>query len=64
MLQLAVINESTAIASADVQTMIPARSQQWNHDLKSVWGIDSTTSPFRSAGTSSGGRDVVGRVFG
>lgn len=46
MLQLAVINESTAIASADVQTMIPAFSQQWNHDLKSVWGIDSATFTF------------------
>ena len=46
MLQLAVINESTAIASADVQTMIPAFSQQWNADLKSVWGIDSATFTF------------------
>lgn len=46
MLQLAVINESTTIASADVQTMIPAFSQQWNTDLKSVWGIDSATFTF------------------
>jgi hypothetical protein len=46
MLQLAVINESTAVAAADVQGMIPAFSQQWNTDLKSVWGVDSATLTF------------------
>ena len=28
--QIAVINESTAIADADVQKMLPAFQQQWN----------------------------------
>ena len=42
--QIAVINESTAISDADVQKMIPAFDQQWNKDLRPVWGVDAATS--------------------
>jgi hypothetical protein len=44
--QLAVINESTAIADADVQNMIPAFTQQWNKDLQPVWGVDTAAFTF------------------
>jgi hypothetical protein len=44
--QLAVINESTAVADADVQKMLPAFTQQWNKDLLPVWGVDPATFTF------------------
>ena len=44
--QLAVINESTAIADADVQKKLPAFTQQWNKDLLPVWGVDPATFTF------------------
>jgi hypothetical protein len=44
--QIAVINESTAIADADVQKMLPAFEQQWNRDLKPVWGVEEATFAF------------------
>jgi hypothetical protein len=44
--QIAVINESTAINDADVQNMLPAFSQQWNTDLRQVWGVDQAAFPF------------------
>jgi hypothetical protein len=43
MLQIAVINESTAMADGDVQGMIPAFSTQWNTDLNAVWGVGAAT---------------------
>ena len=43
MLQIAVINESTAIGDPDVQNMIPAFNTQWNNDLNSVWGVGAAT---------------------
>jgi hypothetical protein len=46
MLQIAVINESTAISDADVQNMLPAFDQQWNQDLLPVWGVDTATFTF------------------
>jgi hypothetical protein len=46
LLQIVVINESTAISDADVQKMIPAFTQQWNNDLKPVWGVDDATFSF------------------
>ncbi len=46
MIQLAVINESTAVQDAPVQAMIPAFSQQWNQDLRPVWGIDDGAFTF------------------
>ena len=50
MVQIAVINESTAISDADVQKMIPAFEQQWNKDLKPVWGLDEATFGFVAKG--------------
>jgi hypothetical protein len=44
--QIAVINEATAIADADVQKMLPAFEQQWNRDLLPVWGDDTATFAF------------------
>jgi hypothetical protein len=39
MVQLSVINESTAISDSDVQAMIPAFQTQWNRDLAPVWDL-------------------------
>jgi hypothetical protein len=50
MVQIAVINESTAIADADVQKMLPAFDQQWNQDLAPIWGIDAATFAFTPKG--------------
>lgn len=50
MVQIAVINESTAISDADVQRMIPAFDQQWNKDLAPVWGVDEATFGFTAKG--------------
>lgn len=44
--QIAVMNESTVMSDADVQKMIPAFDQQWNKDLRSVWGVDAATFTF------------------
>ena len=46
MLQLTVINESTKIADADVQKMLPAFTQQWNNDLSPVWGVGTAAFTF------------------
>jgi hypothetical protein len=46
MIQLAVLNETTDFADAEVKKMIPALSQQWNQDLKAVWGVDSAELTF------------------
>jgi hypothetical protein len=40
MIQIAVINESTAITDAQVQAMIPAFETQWNRDLAPIWTLD------------------------
>jgi hypothetical protein len=44
--QIAVINESTAINDAEVQKMLPAFVQQWNGDLLPIWGVDNATLTF------------------
>jgi len=46
MIQIAVINESTAITDDAVQAMIPAFDQQWNQDLNSIWGVGSASFTF------------------
>jgi hypothetical protein len=46
MIQVAVINESTAISDADVQAMIPAFQKQWNRDLAPVWTLDQVQFAF------------------
>ena len=50
MIQLAVINASTAIADADVQKMLPAFGQQWNGDLQPIWGVEEATFTFLPKG--------------
>jgi hypothetical protein len=52
MLQIAVVNESTAISDADVQAMLPAFTQQWNNDLQPIWGVEDATFTFVPAGQS------------
>jgi len=47
---IAVINESTAYSDAQVKEMIPAFEQQWNRDLKAVWGVDDATFAFVPTG--------------
>lgn len=46
MLNIAVINESTAITDGDVQKMLPAFQQQWNRDLQPIWGVEEATFTF------------------
>jgi hypothetical protein len=46
MLQIAVINESTAITDGKVQEMLPAFDHQWNQDLDPVWGVGSAKFTF------------------
>jgi len=46
MAALAVINESTQIADAKIEQMIPAFTHQWNVDLQSVWGVETATMTF------------------
>lgn len=51
MLQIAVINESSAISDRDVQGMISAFSAQWNNDLNAVWGVGAAQFSFFSKGS-------------
>lgn len=51
MLQIAVINESTAIADAEVKAMVPAFAQQWNKDLASIWSVEEATFTFFPRGS-------------
>src|SRR5690242_11050047 len=46
MIELAVMNESTAISDADVQAMLPAFDKQWNKDLQPIWGVDAADFTF------------------
>jgi len=48
--QIAVINESTAFANADVQNMLPAFDQQWNKDLEPIWGVEPATFAYLPKG--------------
>lgn len=52
MIPIAVINSSTVMADADVQAMLPAFDQQWNKDLKPLWGLDDAQFKFVPAGTT------------
>lgn len=46
---IAVINESTAMADADIERMLPALQLQWNRDLKSVWQVEPASFTFLAA---------------
>jgi len=50
MLQIAVINDSTAISDAEIHKMLPAFDQQWNNDLEKVWGVTSASFQFLNRG--------------
>jgi hypothetical protein len=52
MLQIAVINESSAISDRDVQGMIPAFSTQWNNQLNVVWGVGAAHFSFIPKGSA------------
>jgi len=55
MLQIAVINESSAITNQEVQAMLPAFDTQWNKDLDSVWGVGAASFRFVPKGTPPAG---------
>lgn len=61
MLQIAVINESTATSDAAVQKMLPAFDHQWNKDLLPIWGVEQAKFAFvpRSAAPAPGSWWVV-----
>lgn len=44
--QLAVINESKASSDVEVQNMMAAFEQQWNIDVKPIWGIEAASFAF------------------
>jgi|SRR5579862_4439148 len=52
MLQVAVINESTAIDDATVQSFLPAFAQQWNEDRISIWPVLPSQLNFIPKGTA------------
>ena len=40
MIQISVINESSAVTDAQVQAMVPAFETQWNRDLAPIWDLE------------------------
>lgn len=52
--QIVVMNESKSIADADIMKMIPAFQQQWNLDLKPIWGLDTASFSFIPSGQAPG----------
>jgi hypothetical protein len=46
MRSIAVINESAGVRHADIQAMLPAFDQQWNRDLRAIWGVDAASFAF------------------
>jgi len=51
-LQIAVINESTAIDDRAVQNMIPAFTSQWNNELNEIWGVGAARFSFLRKGVT------------
>ena len=43
---IVLINESAGVSDAEVQAMLPALAEQWNEDLRSVWGVEPATFAF------------------
>jgi hypothetical protein len=43
---IVVINESAGVSDDDIQAMLPAFAEQWNEDLRSVWGVELATFSF------------------
>jgi len=52
MIQLSVINESTAIGDGDVQALIPAFQAQWNCDLAPIWSLEEAQFVFSPKGST------------
>lgn len=50
MYKIAVINESTVTSDEEIQAMLPAFAQQWNSDLRPVWGVDEGVFTFFARG--------------
>lgn len=50
MIQIAIINESSAISDDEVQRYVPALQKQWTNDLKPIWGLDDATFAFAPKG--------------
>jgi len=44
--KIAVIREASAITDPEVKKMLDAFEQQWNRDLKPVWGVDQVEFAF------------------
>jgi hypothetical protein len=47
---ITVINEATAVTDDVVEAMLPALSQQWNRDLRPIWGLDQANFSFVKQG--------------
>jgi hypothetical protein len=62
--QIAVMNESTVMSDVDVQKMMPAFDQQWNKDLRPVWGVDPATLHLRPQTPDARRRQLVARLSG
>ena len=41
MIQIAVLNQSTAISDADTRAMLASLHHQWNVDFQPIWGVGS-----------------------
>jgi hypothetical protein len=44
--EVAVINNSGVISDDEITKMLPAFKQQWNDDLRPVWGVEAATFTF------------------
>lgn len=53
MVNIAVINESTAYSDAAVKALIPALQDQWNEDLAPVWDLEDVEIAFFSKDVST-----------
>jgi hypothetical protein len=52
MLQIAVINESSAITDDAVKKMLAAFGAQWNNELNAIWGVGAAQFSFVPRGTA------------
>ena len=43
---IVLINESAGVSDAQIQVMLPAFAEQWNEDLRSVWGVEEAAFAF------------------
>jgi hypothetical protein len=52
MINLAVMNQSTAVTDAGVQSLLPSLTTQWNRDLAATWNVDQVAMTFVPAGSA------------